>query len=168
MAPSPGPVRHLPPLRQNPANCFTDHILLTAYLTTSTSRGRLGFEPATTNLTVLEPPYLRSPHDLAAVATSFKNLLSHVHKVKGLELLQPKLEDNHTEYIKNFQGQRGSNHWTGSTAVGEVLNDDFGVKGVKGIYVADAGVLRGIAGNPVAAVTVLGERAAEVLLRGKA
>ncbi|KAA8913781.1 cellobiose dehydrogenase [Sphaerosporella brunnea] len=154
--------------RTGTAGNFTgpDLLLLTNYLTHGqTTRGRIGLTPGNLNHKILESPYLITKEDVDTVIQSFQEVLEGVKNVEGLELLLPDLATTTIdEFIRNYSLPRGSSHWIGSAAMGSVVDYETKVLGMENLYVVDASILTGATtSNPMGAIVVMAERAAELL-----
>jgi hypothetical protein len=111
-----------------------DLLLLTNYLTHGqTSRGRIGLTPEL-NLTIMDSPYLVTKEDTDAVVKGLQELLAGVKNVDGLQLLFPDLESTRIEeFVKSYSLPRGSNHWTGTAAMGSVVDAETKVMGMENL-----------------------------------
>ncbi|KAI5821417.1 hypothetical protein BZA77DRAFT_299507 [Pyronema omphalodes] len=144
----------------------TDLLLMTAYITHGqTSRGRIGLTPSLTHQIIVSP-YLTDKEDISALTESFQTLLPRIAEIKGIEILQPDLsKTNISDFIHNYNLPRGSNHWTGTAAMGKVVDNETRVKGLENLFIVDASIFPfSLTSNPMAAIVVAAEKAAEILL----
>jgi cellobiose dehydrogenase (acceptor) len=111
-----------------------DLLLLTNYLThNQTTRGRIGLTPDLKH-TILKSPYLATREDTDTVVQSFYGLLAGVHNIDGLQLLLPDLQSTSIEeFIRDYSLPRGSNHWTGTAAMGSVVDAEAKVIGMENL-----------------------------------
>ncbi|CCX06162.1 Similar to Cellobiose dehydrogenase; acc. no. Q01738 [Pyronema omphalodes CBS 100304] len=112
----------------------TDLLLMTAYITHGqTSRGRIGLTPNLTHQIIVSP-YLTSKEDISALTESFQTLLPRIAEIKGIEMLQPDLSKTSiSDFVHNYNLPRGSNHWSGTAAMGKVVDNETRVKGLKNL-----------------------------------
>ncbi|KAF2803640.1 FAD/NAD(P)-binding domain-containing protein [Mytilinidion resinicola] len=159
----------------------TTGMVLTASLGRSkTSRGRLGLSldpstPLTVNVT--QVPYFNddSGADFTAVVSSFENALKIVGGIPNVIVVMLAEGQNVAEYLQeNFPPNMAlnSNHWVGSTKMGEqcrkgvVVDGETRVCGVEGLHIVDAGIVGGVpAANLQGVFVAVAVRAGERILK---
>lgn len=152
-------------------------ITLSAYLGTGmTSRGRLGIS-STLTTSILTAPYKRTEGDIVAIVKGVDNMITAAKKISGVTLLYPSPTQTADNYVRNYAGGLGSNHWLGSCKMGSddgrnsggisgsVVDFNTKVYGTDNLFIVDASVFPGhVTTNPTAPIMVMAERAVERIL----
>jgi choline dehydrogenase-like flavoprotein len=124
----------------------------------------------------LDPALLRHPADTAVLATGLRLL----YKIAGSKAMVGKIAkrtrpaDPSVDLCDAAQAQAYTRdsvlteyHPVGSCAVGDVVDANFRVKGVRNLRVADASVfLNHVSGNCLSSIYALAEKAADLIKKG--
>ncbi|KAF8307890.1 cellobiose dehydrogenase [Clavulina sp. PMI_390] len=147
----------------------TQQFTASIYLSTGlTSKGRIGIDAAFKGQ-VLTNPWLTDSHDTAVLAQAATDFLGQYTSVPNLTLISPYLNmTTMTQHVTNTVA--GSNHWTGSTRMGNssatsVVDVNTKVWNMNNLFIVDAGIFPGQpTGNPTGAILVAAEIAVSKIL----
>jgi cellobiose dehydrogenase (acceptor) len=117
---------------------------------------------------------LEHESDQVAIAQGIETMVNILKKVPGLKVLSPPSGMSALEYVKSTT-HLYVNHWLGSCKMGNddgrkvngtaVVDADSKVYGTDNLFVADGSIFPGqTTSNPQAAITIVGERVAELIL----
>ncbi|KAJ6264355.1 hypothetical protein Dda_0500 [Drechslerella dactyloides] len=151
-----------------------DMVTLSLYLTTgTTSRGRLTIQ-SDLNTIVSVSPYLTTQEDIDAKVKAIQSWINAAKGYKDLTFVYPTPDDTAADYLTNYLGGHGSNHWMGTCRMGTddgtkggkaVVDSNTQVWGTKNLFVIDASVFPSpITANPSAYIMSVAERAVAKLL----
>ncbi|KAG9616903.1 FAD/NAD(P)-binding domain-containing protein, partial [Aureobasidium melanogenum] len=112
--------------------------------------------------------------DQIAIAQGIKDMVNVLKNVPGLEILSPPSGMSALDYVKSTT-HLYVNHWLGSCKMGNddgrtengtsVVDADSKVYGTDNLFIADGSIFPGqTTSNPQAAITIVGERVAELIL----
>ncbi|KAG0643000.1 hypothetical protein HOY80DRAFT_1134116 [Tuber brumale] len=157
----------------------TGNTLITAsqYIGTGLkSRGRMTISSDLT-MNVTTSPHLNDPHDIEAVIQSVQLFVDAISVDDSITILHPAPGLSTAEYVNNYPGHRGTNHWMasckmgtddgtkGNGTTGSVVDTNTKVYGTDNLFVIDASIFPGeITANPTAAIMIAAEKAIENIL----
>ena len=112
--------------------------------------------------------------DQVAIAQGIETMVNILKEVPGLEVLSPPSGMSALDYVKSTT-HLYVNHWLGSCKMGNddgrkengtaVVDADSKVYGTDNLFIADGSIFPGqTTSNPQAAITIVGERVAELIL----
>ncbi|KAF3158217.1 hypothetical protein TWF106_002478 [Orbilia oligospora] len=149
-------------------------VTLSLYLTTgATSRGRLTIQPSL-NTVVSVLPYLTTQADIDAKVKAIQSWINAANNYPDLTFVFPTKGQTAADYLANYLGGHGSNHWMGTCRMGSddgtkggkaVVDLNTQVWGTKNLFVVDASIFPStITANPSAYIMTVAERAAAKIL----
>jgi cellobiose dehydrogenase (acceptor) len=117
---------------------------------------------------------LEHESDQVAIAQGIENMVSILKKVPGLKVLSPPSGMSALDYVKSTT-HLYVNHWLGSCKMGlddgrknkgtAVVDANSKVYGTDNLFIADGSIFPGqTTSNPQAAITIVGEHVAELIL----
>jgi cellobiose dehydrogenase (acceptor) len=140
------------------------------------SRGRMTIN-SDLNMAVTTSPHLNDPYDIEAVIQSVQLFVDALSADKSITILHPAPGQSVAEYVNNYPGHRGTNHWIatckmgtddgtkGNGTTGSVVDTDTKVYGTDNLFVIDASIFPGqITANPTASIMIAAEKAIENIL----
>ncbi|KAG0135076.1 hypothetical protein HOY82DRAFT_668158 [Tuber indicum] len=140
------------------------------------SRGRMTIN-SDLNMAVTTSPHLNDPHDIEAVIQSVQLFVDALSADKSITILHPAPGQSVAEYVTNYPGHRGTNHWIatckmgtddgtkGNGTTGSVVDTNTKVYGTDNLFVIDASIFPGqITANPTAPIMIAAEKAIENIL----
>ncbi|EPS40417.1 hypothetical protein H072_5775 [Dactylellina haptotyla CBS 200.50] len=151
-----------------------DMVTLSLYLTAgATSRGHLTIQPSL-NTVVDVLPYLNTQADIDAKVKAIQSWINVANNYPNLTFVYPVKGQNASDYLTNYVGGHGSNHWMGTCRMGTddgraggkaVVDTNTQVWGTLNLFVVDASIFPStITANPSAYILSVAERAAAKIL----
>ncbi|KAF3903981.1 hypothetical protein AA313_de0201282 [Arthrobotrys entomopaga] len=149
-------------------------VTLSLYLTTgASSRGRLTILPSLDTV-VSTLPYLLTQPDIDAKVRAIQNWINDAATYPNLTFVYPTPGQTAADYLANYVGGHGSNHWMGTCRMGTddgtaggkaVVDTNTQVWGTKNLFVVDASIFPTTSSaNPTAYILTVAERAAAKIL----
>lgn len=149
-------------------------VTLSLYLTTgATSRGRLSILD-NLNTYVSTLPYLTTQEDIDAKVKAIQSWINAASANPSLTFVYPERGQSAADYLANYLGGHGSNHWMGTCRMGTddgrsggkaVVDLNTQVWGTKNLFVVDASIFPStITANPSAYIMTVAERAVAKIL----
>lgn len=156
------------------SNTDKHNMVLAQYITIGqAARGRTTITPDLKMNVSTGVDVLQSEADQVAIAQGLDDMRAILGNVPGLQILSPAANMSSLDYVKSTT-HLYVNHWLGSCKMGDddgrengtsVVDADAKVYGTDNLFIADGSIFPGqTTSNPQAAITIVGERVAELVL----